>query len=73
MEDKKIERTMEVIHQEYTGLCAKAGHAQYQISVISKDLELLNEQLKALNLEAAALPKAEAPAAAPALEVPSGS
>ncbi len=68
MSDKK-ERTLQVIHQEYSALCAKAGHLQYNISVFKDDLALINQQMKDLNLEAAALPKevAPAPAAAPAV------
>jgi len=52
-----MERTMEVITKEYGDLCAKAGHIQYQISVLTSDLEALNLKLKDLNLEAAALSK----------------
>ena len=48
-------RTIDDLHREYSQMCSKAGHTQYQISVLKKDLELLNEQLKALNLEAASL------------------
>lgn len=48
---------MEVITKEYGDLCAKAGHIQYQISVLTSDLEALNLKLKDLNLEAAALSK----------------
>lgn len=49
------ERTVETIHREYSDLCAKAGHFQYTIVTVQKDLDLVNEQLRALNLEAAAL------------------
>lgn len=48
-------RTVEMVHQEYTQLCAKAGHINYQISVLKTDLDLVNSQLKDLNLEAASL------------------
>lgn len=47
-------RKVEEIHAEYSNLCAKAGHLQYQISVLSKDLKTLNDQLETLNFEAAA-------------------
>jgi hypothetical protein len=47
-------RSLEVIQQEYGRLCNQAGHAQYQIEVLKNDLSLINEQLKSLNLEAAA-------------------
>ncbi len=50
MSDK---RTVEQIHKEYSQLCTQAGHLQYQILVVSQDLELLNKQLRELNLEAA--------------------
>ena len=53
MSEEKKERTVDSIHREYSELCARAGHIQYQIAVMSKDLELINEQLKTLNLEAA--------------------
>ena len=33
----------------------KAGHLQYQIEVFSDDLDLVNQSLKDLNFEAAAL------------------
>ncbi len=54
MSDKK-ERTIESIHAEYSQICAKAGHAQYQIETLKKDLDILNGQLRDLNIEAAAL------------------
>ncbi len=66
MSDKKKERTVSEIQSEYSGLCARAGHAQYQISVMQKDLELINEQLRELNLEAAASSAKEAAAKAEA-------
>lgn len=51
---EKAERKVEDIHAEYSQLCAKAGHLQYQIHVLTKDLGLLNEQLMNLNFEASA-------------------
>lgn len=57
MSDEK--RTVEGIHKEYTQLCAQAGHLQYQIATLGKDLELVNEQLRALNLEAAKIASEE--------------
>jgi prefoldin subunit 5 len=50
---EKPNRSIEEIHQDYSRICSQAGHVQYQIAVLSKDLELLNSQLKDLNLEAA--------------------
>ena len=51
----KVTRTIEDIHQNYTQICAKAGHNQYQIETLKKDLEILNGQLRDLNIEAAGL------------------
>lgn len=48
-------RTEEVIYREYSELALKAGQLQYQIVTIQKDLDLVNEQMRALNFEAAAL------------------
>lgn len=55
-----MERTLEVITKEYSDLCARAGHIQYQVGVLSTELATLNDKLKELNLEAAALAKAPA-------------
>lgn len=55
----ETKRTIETIHKEYSELCAKAGHLNYQIYTLSKDLELVNQQLRDLNLEASALSAAE--------------
>lgn len=54
-ENKAPERTVEKIRQEYSALCAKAGHMQYQLFTIERDLEILNLTLRDLNLEAAAV------------------
>ncbi len=51
MSDNK-ERKVEDIQSEYGQLCTKAGHLQYQIYALSKDLALVNEQLRELNFEA---------------------
>jgi len=48
------------IQQEFTNLCAKAGHLQYQVFTYSRDLETLNNQMRDLNFEAAALNAKEA-------------
>ena len=50
----KKERTVQEIQGEYSGICTKAGHIQYQINALSKDLELVNSSLRDLNFEAAA-------------------
>lgn len=52
MSDK---RTVESIHGEYTQACARAGHTSYQIFTLTKDLELIHQQLRDLNLEASKL------------------
>lgn len=53
-------RTKEEIQVDYTNLCTKAGHLQYQIATLSKDLEVLNRTLQALNEEAMKSMEAEA-------------
>lgn len=45
-------RSVQDIQEEYTRLCAKAGHLQYQVFTHSKDLEMVNETLRELNIEA---------------------
>lgn len=60
-------RTVPEIQQEYTSECTRAGHLQYQIVTLSKDLDMLNDHLRDLNLEAAAAQaKANAESSAPA-------
>jgi hypothetical protein len=53
MEEK--ERTIEEIQKEYSLVCAEAGQAQYQLFILQKDLEIKNDRLRSLNLEAAAV------------------
>lgn len=50
-----MERTIEQIQQEYQQGALKAGHISYQVYALKKDLELVNQALQNLNLEAAAL------------------
>jgi hypothetical protein len=57
-EEKKV-RSVSDIHVEYSQLCSRAGHLQYQLHVLSKDLDIINDQLRALNLEAATLSSKE--------------
>ena len=52
-ENKK--RTLAEVTQEYNNTCAKAGHTQYQIFINKNDLSMINERLRELNLEAAAI------------------
>lgn len=66
MEEKKKSRTIDQVKVEYSQLCTKAGHTQYQIITLQKELELLNGTLRDLNIEASELSKA--PAAAPTQE-----
>ena len=68
MSEAKKERTLESVHQEYSRLCSQAGHIQYQIAVLSKDLETLNSQLRELNAEAFALQAKASEAVAPPAE-----
>lgn len=63
-EQKKPERTVDQIRGEYSRLCAKAGHTQYQISTLQKDLEIINGTLRDLNVEAATASQKEAAAKA---------
>lgn len=58
-------RTVEEIHREYSSLCAKIGHSQYQIFSLEREVERMNETCRDLNLEAA---KVAAEAAKPAVE-----
>lgn len=62
-------RSIPEIQQEYQNLCLKAGHVQYQLFTNQKDLELLNGELRKLNLEAAAV-KAAQDSALAAVEAP---
>ena len=56
----KAKRTIPEIQQEFSQACAKAGHLQYQIYVFGEDLKLVNEAIKTLNFEAAAVSQDEA-------------
>lgn len=55
MSEQAKSRSMEEIQSEYNGLCLRAGHLQYQIAAHEQDLELINQQLRSLNLEASVL------------------
>lgn len=57
MSDTK--RTFETIQTEYQQLALKSGHIQYQIYAFSKDLQLLNDQMRDLNFEGAKLKSEE--------------
>jgi predicted nucleic acid-binding Zn-ribbon protein len=66
--EQKPARTMADVQQEYQNLCAKAGQAQYQIAILSKDLEMLNDALRDLNVEAATIQMQQSQAAKKAAE-----
>lgn len=51
-EETKSPRTVEDVQRDYSNLCTKAGHIQYQIDTLSKDLDLLNQSRRDLNNEA---------------------
>lgn len=53
MSEAPKSRDVSEIQVDYQNLCLKAGHIQYQIFALSKDLELVNSSLRDLNLEAA--------------------
>ena len=80
-QSNKAQRAFEEVQRDYVQVCTKAGQLQYQIHVLTQDLERLNEQLINLNFEANASREVEAriaaemkakaaAAAAPAIEVP---
>lgn len=52
-----VPRALAEIQTEYADLRAKAGDAQYQVHVISKNLEQINARLESINYEAAARQK----------------
>lgn len=59
MSDNKPNRSVDEIQNEYARLCTRAGHMQYQLVTIQKDLDLLNGTLRDLNIEASASKAAE--------------
>lgn len=52
-----VPRAYAEVEKEYLELRARAGEVQYQIYVLTKDLEQLNQALVSLNHEAAARQK----------------
>lgn len=54
----KAPRSIPEINNEYQQLCLQAGHIQYQVFCHEKDLVILNDQLRDLNLEGAAAQQA---------------
>jgi hypothetical protein len=63
-ESKSPQRTVDQIRAEYSQLCAKAGHMQYQLYTLEKDLGIINGTLRDLNVEAATVSQKEASAKA---------
>lgn len=59
-EDQKKDRSVQDCQNDYQNMCLKAGHLQYQIFTLKKDLELVNESLRDVNLEAAGIKAKEA-------------
>ncbi len=53
MSDKPT-RSLETIQQEYTNVCAKLGHINFQISSLTSDATTIAATLKDLNFEAIA-------------------
>lgn len=54
----KAPRTLTEIQQEYQRLLVKAGQIHYQMDVYRRDIEMINEELRDMNFEAAAANKA---------------
>lgn len=59
MSEPKKERALKDVEAEYHNLVYKAGTLQYQVNVLSADLNLVNDQIKELNFEAAKLKSEE--------------
>ncbi len=64
MSEQKKSRTIPEIQEEYGQLCFKAGQTQYQVHTLNKELVLINDTLRDLNIEAARV-KAELDVAKP--------
>ncbi len=52
MSETKEPRAIEAIKQEFAELCMKAGQAQYQSEVLSREIKNLNERILQVNIEA---------------------
>lgn len=70
MSEEKKPRSIAEIQAQYQSLCTRAGHLQYQIDAIGKDLVQVNEALRNLNFEAVTAQNAEAEAAKAAATAP---
>jgi septal ring factor EnvC (AmiA/AmiB activator) len=49
------DRTIKDIQDEFSSLCTRSGHLEYQVFTFKKDIDLLNTRMRELNFEAAAL------------------
>lgn len=65
-EAKPTPRALEEIKTEYNTVLVKAGQAQYQANIYSREVEHLNKQLENLNYEASARNQLDQTTAAPA-------
>lgn len=63
MENQKLQRSSAEIQSEYQQLCTKAGHLQYSVSQGKKDLDLINDSLRQLQVEHSLAKKREEVAA----------
>jgi hypothetical protein len=52
MDTVETKRTIEDVKKEYRTICGQAGQLQYQIEVQKYELDQINQQMKALNIEA---------------------
>ena len=68
----KVPRELAEIQQEYQQEAFKAGALQYQIKIMSKELDGLNDRLADINREAAARNQLNAQAKADSTEVKNG-
>lgn len=59
MSDQTKRRSVDEIRNEYSQLCSKLGHVEYQIYVLEKDVEMMLKTLGDLNFEAAASARAD--------------
>jgi hypothetical protein len=53
MSEENKPRTIPEIQQEYQSHCLRAGDIQYRITQYQSDLDLVNNRLRDLNIEAA--------------------
>lgn len=61
-------RSFDEIQNEYQGLCTKVGHMSYQVWALNKEINTINDRIRDINFEAAALKEAEKAAEEPKKE-----